>query len=134
MVDNTAIFEGLTQDQEKAILALLNNKTVREAATEAEMGETTLYRWLKQDQFKKAYNEAKSEMFGQALIRLQKGVNEAIQTLEDIHRDKESPASARVTAARTVIETAIKARDQEDIINRLNEIEEIISKNRGGKG
>ena len=43
--------EDLTIRQEKAIAALLSCRTVAEAAKLAQVGERSIYRWLKQDTF-----------------------------------------------------------------------------------
>ena len=44
--------------------------------------------------------------------------------------DKESPASSRVTAAKTVIEMAYKAYEMEDLAGELDEIKQFIQENK----
>ena len=49
--------------QEKAIIALLKEPTITRAAKSAGIGETTLYRWLKEDEFEQAFREARKKHF-----------------------------------------------------------------------
>ncbi|PKM82563.1 MAG: hypothetical protein CVU89_03420 [Firmicutes bacterium HGW-Firmicutes-14] len=128
MTEKTEIFAGLTKEQIKAIVALINNRTIREASQESGVSEASLYRWLKQEDFRESYRKARSELIGQAVTLLQKGCTEAYKTLEAIHKDKESPATARVTAARTVLETAFKTYEQDEIIQRLERLERYLEK------
>ena len=46
--------DGLSQSQERAVVALLNESTLGRAASVAEVGERTLYRWLREPVFSKA--------------------------------------------------------------------------------
>ncbi len=64
--------DGLTAPQERAIIALLNEQTVGRAAAAAEVGQRTLYRWLKEPTFSRAYREARREAFGQAIALTQR--------------------------------------------------------------
>jgi hypothetical protein len=63
----------LTPDQERAILALLNQPTIGKAAEEAKVGERSLYRWLKDPTFAGAYREARREAFRHANASVQGG-------------------------------------------------------------
>lgn len=45
---------------EKIISALLTNSTIKEAAKNLKIAESTLYNYLKDEDFKAKYNEAKS--------------------------------------------------------------------------
>ena len=48
--------------------------------------------------------------------------------LTDISQDVNSPASARVSAARTVLELALKGVDLEDLAVRVGELEQQVAK------
>ncbi len=65
--ENDDLHYGLTAAQERAIIALLNEQTVGRAAVAAEVGQRTLYRWLKDPTFSRAYREARRDAFGQAI-------------------------------------------------------------------
>ncbi len=128
MTDNAEIFEGLTTEQTQAIIALINNKTIREASQESGIAESNIYRWLRQDNFKEALSKSRKEVMRQAVTLAQKGFTDAFKTLEDIHQDKEAPTTARVTAARAICEMGWKAYEQEEIIERIEKLEEFIEK------
>ena len=52
----------------------------------------------------------------------------SVKTLIEIMENTEAPASSRVAAAKTMIETGIKAVEIEDIETRLSTIETVLKK------
>lgn len=121
--------QGLPQKQTKAIVSLLNCRTIQKAATQAGVNQSTLWRWLKEQAFSEALQEAKHRTVAQAIIQLQQATGEAVETLRDIITDKEAPSSSRVSASKTVLDFAVKALKMEDIEQRLKVLEE-----RAGEG
>ena len=61
--------------KEAAIVALLSQRTVEEAARSLEIGVNTLLRWMKDPEFDAEYRQAKCSVFGQAIARLQQGTS-----------------------------------------------------------
>ena len=59
--------EQLTAKQDEAILALLNEPSIRKAAESIGVDHKTLYRWLEQPLFGDAYRKARRETFSQAI-------------------------------------------------------------------
>jgi len=116
--------QGLPQKQTKAIVSLLNCRTVSEAATQAGVNESTVWRWMREENFQDALQEAKQRIVTQAIIRLQQATGEAVGTLRGIMADGEAPASARVTAAKAVLDMAVKAIKMEDLEARLMNLEQ----------
>lgn len=121
----------LNAKQEKAIMALLTEPTIGQAAEKAGIGETTLYRWMKEEEFDQAYKEARNHAFSQTISRIQQSTSNAVNTLNEIMENKESPASSRVTAAKTVLEMAIKAHEIENVVSRLDEMEKALELQEG---
>jgi DNA-binding MurR/RpiR family transcriptional regulator len=115
--------EKLSRKQEVAIAALLTCPTLAEAAQRAGISEPTLGRWLRRDDFQTAYRQARREAVSQAIAHLQRVSGEAVETLRAIMADGKAPASARVTAARAVLEVAIKAVELEDLEARIADLE-----------
>jgi hypothetical protein len=78
---------------------------------------------LQQPDFQEQYRAAKSQVVAAAIGRLQQVTGEAVSTLRQIMLDKEAPASSRVTAARVILEQAIKTVEIEDVLTRLEALE-----------
>jgi hypothetical protein len=91
--------------KEKAISNLLTFATVEEAAEKTGIVQSSLRRWMKEPQFCAEYETAKEQVLGTAKERLRSGTLAAVEVLLEVATDKESPASARVQAARSVLES-----------------------------
>ena len=115
--------QKLSRKKEQAIVALLAHPTVGQAATAVGIGESTMFRWLQRDDFRQAYRLSRHEALGQALARMHAAASEAVSTLREVMTDTTAPASTRVSAARSVVELAIKAVELEDIEARVAELE-----------
>jgi len=118
--------EKFTRKQEAAIIALLNATTIVEASKIVRVGEATLWRWLQDEKFQQAYQEAKRKALSIAIGKLQQATGEAVETLRTVAIDKEAPCSARVSAARTILELGLKARETEEFEQRLSELEKSV--------
>ena len=116
--------------QEKAIPALLACSTLAEAAAKTGVTERTLYNWLQEESFQGEYRRARWQAAGQAIARLQSIASEAAGALQDVYSNKENPASARVSAARVVLELSIKAVELENLEERINQLEEAVRSSR----
>ena len=102
--------EKRSRKQEILISALLTTPTVTEAATRAGVADATARRWLKDGAFQADYTAAKQQVVEQTISHLQRACCAAIGTLHDIMIDPTCPASVRVTAARSILETTLKPR------------------------
>lgn len=111
--------------KDKAICALLACDTVPEAAKRIGVGERTLWRWMKKEDFKEAFADARKELVRHAIARVQSVLGEAIEVLRAVMSDSDAPASARVSAAKCVIETALKATEIEELEERVAKLEEL---------
>jgi hypothetical protein len=116
-----------SRKHEQAISALLTQPTLAEAATTVGVGEATLRRWLQQESFQAAYRQARREAIGQAIARLQQVTTTAVTTLEAVMTDPGAKESARVTAARAVLELAIRAVELEDLEARMVALEQVVA-------
>jgi len=115
----------MSRKMEAAIAALLTNSTIGEAAAVVGIHEQTLWRWLQDPDFQKTYQDAKRQAVAQAqaIARLQQVSGKAVDALEEIMLDREAKDTARVTAAKTVLETALKAVEVEDLARRIENLE-----------
>lgn len=78
--------QKLTSRQEGVIAALLTEPTYAAAARQGGVSETTLYRWLRLEEFQRAYRRARRELLDAALARMQAASGQAVETLLAIAR------------------------------------------------
>lgn len=116
--------EKQSRKQDIAVLALLTEKTHKEAAEKAGISESTLWRWLQEDKFQEKYQQAKREAVSHVTARLRQSMTIAVDTLIDMAKNKKTPAMARASAARTLLEYGFKAHETEDLQKRFERIEE----------
>ena len=108
---------------EEAVAALLDCRSVKEAAAAVGMHENTLLRWMSEPAFEAMYKDARRQVLNAAIGRLQGLVSVAVQTLHDVMVDGEAPSSSRVSAARATLETAIKLAEVQELAERLEAVE-----------
>jgi DNA-binding MurR/RpiR family transcriptional regulator len=121
---------NLTAKQERALATLVAQPTIAAAAKVLGVGETTLYRYMRDAQFSDALKRARRDAVSQLTTRLQAGASGMAGVLQSIAEDATAPASARVSAARSVIDYTLKAVELEDLSERLDALEKAI--NEGG--
>jgi uncharacterized protein YggE len=125
----------LSRKQGEAIAALLTMPTITEAATRAGVGERTLFRWLQEDStFQQAYREARRQAVQQAITRIQQATSTAVKTLESVMKNTKAPSSSRVSAARAVLEMALKGVEIEDLAVRISALEAAVQVRHGRNG
>jgi len=109
--------------QEQALLALLSNRNVEDAARAVKIAPRTLYRWLNEPEFDNAYRRARRAAYGQATARLHQASGAAVSAVLKIMVDSSAPASTRLRAADIVLGHTAKAIDIEDIEARVAALE-----------
>jgi transposase-like protein len=112
-----------SRKKEQAVVALLSQRNVEEAAKAVGVGPNTLLRWMKEAEFEAAYREARRLAFGQSISRLQQASAAAVATVLKLMVDQNVPASTRLRAADIVLERTAKAIEIEDIEARVSELE-----------
>ncbi len=115
---------ALTSVQERAIIALLNEQTISRAAAVAEVGQRTLYRWLRKPEFARAYREARREAFGQAIALTQRYAPLAVNTLAQVMMDDGAPTSSKVAAATTILRFGREGIEVDDLAARVEALEQ----------
>jgi transposase-like protein len=116
--------------KEQAIIALLSQRNIEEAAKSIEVAPNTLLRWLREPGFDAAYREARRSAFAQSVSRLQQASTAAVTTVLKIMVDPLTPASVRLRAADIVLDRTGKAIELEDIEARLAALEQAMQDNR----
>lgn len=106
------------------MLALMATNTIIEACREAGITNNTGHKYLNNPEFKQAYMKLRRETMQQATNKLQQSAVLAVETLESVMSDIDnSTPSARVQAARAVLENAYRSLELDDIQQRIEELE-----------
>jgi len=116
--------EILTGKKLKALEALISHDSIDQACNACGISRATLYRYLKEPLFDKELKAAKRQLINRAILRLQQSCSDAARTLSEICKDKEATAASRVSAAKEILSSALKAVELEDIETRLSTLEE----------
>ena len=116
--------------KEEAIAALLSQRSIEEAARVADIGTTTLLRWLKIPEFKDEYLKARREAVEQAGARLQQATGAAGVTILKLMTDPNVSPGVRLRSAACVFDYAFKGIEVEDIDMRVAELEQTVKQAR----
>ena len=122
MADNQ-ISDKLNAKQHRAISGLLSEPSIRQAAKVADVPEKTLFNWLKNADFDAAYRAARRDSVQQATARLQYASSAAVSILYQLMTRDSVHASIRLSAAKTILDLAIKAIEIDDLTARLEALE-----------
>ena len=114
--------------KEAAIAALLSEATIAGAAKKAGISESSMLRWLKDEEFQVEYRKARRESVSAAISMLQHASGQAVTTLVEVMLDPESTGSVKISAARTVLESSLKAIELEDLAERIEAVEAALEK------
>jgi hypothetical protein len=125
---------GLNRKQEQAIIALLNEPTIPQAARAAGVGQRSLNRWLANPVFSRAYRNARREAFAHAVALTQRYAPVAVNTLAKIMADPTTPCHARVTAASTLLRFGREGIELDDLAGRIEALETSMQQNNGSGG
>ncbi len=103
---------------------MLNEQTIARAATAARVGQRTLYRWLQEPAFSRAYRKARREAFGQAIALTQRYAPVAVNTLVQVMTDDSAPSSSKVAAATTLLRFGREGIELDDLAVRVEALEQ----------
>lgn len=114
----------MTPRKEKALSALLTSRTRAEAAKAAGVAESTLRSYLRDDpEFQARYKEAFGELVQDATRQAQQAISPALDALREIVENPKEQSQARVMAARSALEYALRLTEQLDIVSRIETLE-----------
>lgn len=114
---------ALNAKQLKAIDALLNESKTEAAAKAAGVSVTTLWRWMQEPTFANALRAARGKVLNSTMTALQSASGEAVKTLREVLKNKVARPGEQVSAARAILEYALKAREVLEVEQRLTELE-----------
>lgn len=109
----------LKQNQQRALKALLTCPTRTQAAEQAGLSMETLRRYLADAEFMAEYKRQFSEVVTDATRQAQQALHPALTALQDIVNNPNESASARIAAARSILEFGLKLTEINDILKTL---------------
>lgn len=111
------------EKRERAVYALIQKRTLKEAARIVGISPKTLRRWMDEESFEQLYKETVSAVFRVATRRLRGMAARMVGTLETVAVGKKMPAAARVSAALGALRVAQDAEILENIEAELDKME-----------
>ena len=114
----------LSRSQRRFVGALATTRTIRAAAAKANIGERTAWRWLCDPTVRRAADGALDSVLREATHNAASLMTKALDTLVDVMDDGEASASARVSAARAVLEVGLRYHESMILAERMSVIEE----------
>lgn len=115
---------NLTPKQVALVTALLEGKTLEQAADAAGVASATARRWRRKPAFVAALAEARRELISGALDVLSVGARAAAAELLSLLRDRSVSPMVRLRAAEAVLERLHKWAELEDLETRIRALEE----------
>jgi AcrR family transcriptional regulator len=119
---------------EKVLTALLHHGAVRAAAKEAGVSEATVFRYLQDSEFQRRYRAARADVVDAAIALMQRLCANAVTTLGAVMHDTDAPASARVAAARTILEQSIGGVELAELRQEIEDIKGMLAEREGVTG
>lgn len=114
----------ITAKQRKAISALLRSPTIEAAAQEAQIGYSTLRRWLKEDDdFRREYERELAGLVSDAAALAKKNMSPALATMREVLEDHYTSDSIRIQAGRALMDYALKLVEITDVMSRIEALE-----------
>jgi hypothetical protein len=116
-------FTGRRAADEKLVIALACGSTVENAARQAGVGETTVYRRLKEPAFQAMLNTARQEMIQRTANMLTAASLESVKTLLRLQGDG-VPHAVQLGAAKAIVELGAKLRESAELFARVAALEQ----------
>jgi hypothetical protein len=111
--------------RDRVLYALLHTNTNVEAARIAEVSVKTVSNYLRKDDFKRDYEDARTRMLDDATKQLQQSLQPAITCLVEIVMDKRASKAYRISAAKSLIDNAQRFTETLDLFKRVKALEEM---------
>lgn len=118
--------DNLSESQHKFLVAYVTTTTLGDAAKQAGIAYNTAYKYLEDPEFQKAYRIFRSSNLRQLSSKLEAHSLNAINVLVEIMNDESVFPSTRVNAANKIIQLNIEVNQNENLLNRIEEIEKWI--------
>ena len=116
--------DGLTTRQDRALKALLDSPSIVAAARKAEVGESTLRLWLREDEnFQAKLRHLREETLSHTTTRLQQEAGRAIESVSGLLASRRRIEPGRASLIRTVIDFAYRSNAHSDLAGLVRSLE-----------
>ena len=117
--------QDLSPRQERAVVALLESRSVAEAARITDVPVSTLRYWRKRHEpFNRRLRELREEALGHATLRLQRRASVAVEKLFDMIDSDKKVDGGRASLIRTALSFAHRAAAYDELHERIQSLEE----------
>lgn len=116
-------------NDQQILAALIASGSIRAAAKSVNISESTIRNRLNDPDFREMYDKAKGEILTEACDTLASRLTLAVDGLSSILEDAESPATAKISAADSVLRHGLRYIEAANILRRLDALEAIQEEN-----
>jgi hypothetical protein len=114
---------NLSNNEMKLLLPLACGTTAEQAARQAGVNVRTVFRRLKNPEFRRQIQAMRADMVQRTSGTLTAAGGEAVKTMVELMRSP-TPSAVRLAAARAIVELGMKVRETAELEQRLAELEE----------
>ena len=113
-----------TAKRDKYLVALLTSSTKAEAYKAAHISKATANRIEQEPDFIEQYNKIRRQAMEQTSDKLQGLASKAVDKLASVMDSKQATPTEKTRAAKIVLDGAYNAQQTQDILNRLDKLEQ----------
>ncbi len=110
---------------DRAVVALLESRTLDQALQRIGVSKTTLFRWFADPAFLDLYRRARGRLVTATIGRLQSLGAKACSALEAVLDDEDAAPQTKVSAARSVLEMIFRSHEIDNLEHRIEALETI---------
>ena len=114
--------DGRHSADDRLLILLASGSTVRDAAQQCDIGETTVWRRMRDATFIGELNRLRGELWNSAMGKLTAASGKAVDRLVTLVDDADSDA-VRLSACKSILELGTKLRDSIEFAQRLELLE-----------
>ena len=118
--------------EDALLLALACGATVEAAGRQCGLSERTIYRRLREPDFRQRLQDLRADMVQRTAGTLTAAATEAVRTLLDLQKPT-APPPVRLGAAKAILEIGMKVREVAELEQRLQALEEQVASDSGGQ-
>jgi len=116
----------LTPRQRAAVKALMETRSIPDAAAIVGISQRSMYRWLASPIFRAELAQAEGLAIDTAERNLVRMVDGAMDIIRDVMADMEIPPGVRLRASQMVLDNLIRLRELQTMEERLSRLENMI--------